>query len=89
MTGLVTTVLGADVLISDVKDFIPLIQENIRLNKSQLTNGKVEALEVDWRQFCQEEDPENAMPIDMELRSKLLNKLDYILVSDCIYYERK
>ena len=87
--GLAASLLNAkNVLITDMKDFVPLMEKNIIENKAVIGNRKVEALEVDWRQFCQEEDPENAFEIDGNLRSKLLQGFDVILVSDCIYYER-
>jgi len=65
------------------------MQKNVTENKKFIKTGKIEALEIDWRQFCQEEDPENALDIDGTLRSKLVKKFDYILVSDCIYYDRE
>lgn len=86
---MVSAVLGADVVITDMKEFVPLMKKNIEDNRDKMTGGSIEALEVDWRQFCQEEDPENALEIDGHLRAKLIKKFDIILVSDCIYYDRK
>ena len=64
-------------------------KKNIQENKKSLGSSNISGLELDWRQFCQEEDPENAIDIDGNLRAKLLQDFDVILVSDCIYYERE
>ena len=88
--GLAAALCGAEnVLITDMKDFIPLIEKNIQENKKSLGSMNITGLELDWRHFCQEEDPENAIEIDGNLRAKLLQGFDVILVSDCIYYERE
>ena len=88
LVGLAAAVLGAHAFVSDVAEFMPLMTKNIAENCKVLKGGRVEALEIDWRQFCQEEDAENALEVDPILRARLVEKFDYILISDCIYYER-
>lgn len=49
--GLVLAALGADVLLTDTVEHIPLLQHNIRINQeSGVIRSHVEALVLDWRE---------------------------------------
>uniref|UniRef100_A0A0L8FIC9 Protein-lysine methyltransferase METTL21D n=2 Tax=Octopus bimaculoides TaxID=37653 RepID=A0A0L8FIC9_OCTBM len=68
--GIVAATFGAHVYITDLDSYVPLMQENINVNKEH-TTGEIEAKTLNW-----------------ESSNFLCPGLDYILVSDCIYYSQ-
>ncbi|KAK7489222.1 hypothetical protein BaRGS_00019600 [Batillaria attramentaria] len=69
--GLVAASFGANVIVTDLPEFVPLMEFNIRANAEKL-RGKMEARPLTWGHTPSEDFP--ASP-------------DYILIADCIYYE--
>ena len=71
--GLVACALGANVMLTDLPEVVPLIQTNIDNNKNILS-GTVECFEWNWK------------AID-SCKHKFTNQIDMVLISDCIYYK--
>ncbi|GAB1606730.1 protein-lysine methyltransferase METTL21D-like [Argonauta hians] len=66
--GIVASTFGAQVYITDLESYVPLMHVNIEENREH-TTGSIEALTLDWQHS-----------------HFTCPNLDYILVSDCIYY---
>ncbi|EDV23494.1 uncharacterized protein TRIADDRAFT_58173 [Trichoplax adhaerens] len=71
IVGLCAAIIGANVVITDLPQFLPLMQLNIDNNKSSIHSGHIEASVLSWND-----------EID-----KLLPLPDYLIMSDVIYYE--
>ena len=69
--------------ITDLSDFIPLIERNKKQNLNCFKDENVQIAELDWKKYH-----DKNLSINGATTDPLYNK-DYILVSDCIYYERK
>ena len=68
-----TFVFRANVIISDLPEYLPLLNKNVDLNAKGL-RGKVRAETIVWGE-------------DGAKLRKSLGQVDVILVSDCVYYE--
>ena len=85
VSGLIAAHFGARVSITDTADFIPLIQKNIDQNKELVKSSPVYPFCLDWRYFDENEKLETPQDV-----TKMLElPFDLIILSDCIYYERK
>ena len=80
--GFVAATRGGRVTITDLSDFIPLIERNRKQN-NECFKEEINVLELDWMKYH-----EKNLSIHGATTDPLYN-MDYILVSDCIYYERK
>ncbi|CAG2111201.1 unnamed protein product [Medioppia subpectinata] len=77
--GIYAAALGSRrVLITDLPDCVPLMARNVALNR-HLVADKVVVAEFDWCQTNGTDQRFFTVPIDA---------IDYILVSDCLYYEQ-
>eukprot|EP00095_Tigriopus_kingsejongensis_P008412 maker-scaffold9_size846264-snap-gene-7.27 protein:Tk08412 transcript:maker-scaffold9_size846264-snap-gene-7.27-mRNA-1 annotation:"protein-lysine methyltransferase mettl21d-like" len=74
IVGLVAGALGARVVLSDLPEYIPLLEENIAKNRAHLPNA-VECRALTWGQSSE------------DLSKLIPSGVDFVLVSDCIYYE--
>ena len=63
------------VTLTDLPEYIPLLEKNVELNSGDISLGSIEAKVLRWGE---EEDTSE---------STLLRDTDLVLVSDCIYYE--
>ncbi|CAH1254402.1 METTL21A [Branchiostoma lanceolatum] len=70
IVGIMAGILGADVRITDLQQFVPLMELNIKENAERI-KGSVKASTLKWG--------EDITPF--------LPHPDYIIFSDCIYYE--
>lgn len=73
VVGIVAAALGANTVISDLPEYLPLLKTNIDLNRDVL-RGEIEAKKIVWGEDS------------LELKEEI-GKIDFILVSDCVYYE--
>ena len=78
VSGLVAAACGGSAVITDLADFIPLMNKNFEENKKSFSNSKVEILELDWKKI-----------FENNKITTIAKNPDYILISDCIYYKRK
>ena len=85
VSGLIAAHFGARVSITDTEDFVPLIEKNIEQNKELIKSSPVYAFCLDWRYF----DENEKLETPAEVSKKLELPFDMIILSDCIYYERK
>ncbi|XP_014218219.1 protein-lysine methyltransferase METTL21D-like [Copidosoma floridanum] len=71
--GLTAACLGANVVLTDLKDTLPMLEKNVKVNKDSLAGlgGTAEAQVLDWGKEV-----------------KLNSKYDIILLTDCVYYEK-
>ena len=81
--GFVAATRGGHVTITDLSDFIPLIERNKKQNLNCFKDENVQVAELDWKKYH-----DKNLSINGATTDPFYNK-DYILVSDCIYYERK
>lgn len=65
--GIVLALLGAKVILTDLKNLLPLIEENVKLNCKDLLDQKIFIKELEWG------------------KTKIDDKYDMIVASDCIY----
>lgn len=78
--GIWCATMGASVMLTDLQASIPLIKLNIEKNSSLLSNDQVQVESFDWL--------DQSVFQWQFLRWKPLDQIDYILMSDCIYYEQ-
>ncbi|KAK7092054.1 protein N-lysine methyltransferase METTL21D-like [Littorina saxatilis] len=69
--GLVAASMGADVTVTDLAEFVPLMEHNIKENATSLT-GKMHATTLTWGASISDGVP---------------SAPDLVLLADCIYYE--
>ncbi|GFR70526.1 protein-lysine methyltransferase METTL21D-like [Elysia marginata] len=75
--GVVAATLGANSVVTDLPELVPLMQHNIDKNKEKLI-GSCQAVPLSWGDTDQiKHIKEMLVPAG----------LDYILVADCVYYE--
>ncbi|XP_060073000.1 protein N-lysine methyltransferase METTL21D-like [Ylistrum balloti] len=67
--GVYAAVYGADVTVTDLPEFLPLMNLNINTNKHHIT-GTAVAQSLQWGE------------------ESLERTVDYVLMADCIYYEK-
>ncbi|RWS31587.1 protein-lysine methyltransferase METTL21D-like protein [Leptotrombidium deliense] len=81
--GLVASVLGCDVILTDIPSIVPLLETNIENNKDliALCGRKVVAHSWKWASF------DTFEQVLRCLESNTMS-LDYVFISDCIYYEQ-
>ncbi|BFZ21256.1 hypothetical protein BsWGS_24295 [Bradybaena similaris] len=77
VVGLVTACLGARTVVTDLPDFVPLMQHNISENKSKFT-GSCSAKSLTWGDKEQ---------MHVLKQSDFPNGADFIVLADCVYYE--
>jgi len=70
IVGLVAAVKGAKVIITDLEQFVPLMQMNVTQNASKLKDNRMQACALKWG-----DDLEN-----------FKDEYDFILMADLIYY---
>ena len=75
--GLMAAALGANVMVTDLSYCSDIMQRNVK-NNTHLVDNRVIVNEFDWSQT----DPQK-----QEFFGWSLDKIDLILVSDCVYYE--
>jgi len=85
VSGLIAAFFGARVSITDTSEFIPLIVKNIEQNKELIKLSPVYPFCLDWRYF----DYNEKLETPSDVTKKLELPFDIIILSDCIYYERK
>ena len=85
VSGLIAAYFGARVSITDTSEFIPLIEKNIEQNKELIKLSPVYPFCLDWRYF----DDNVKLETPSDVTKKLDLPFDIIILSDCIYYERK
>ncbi|CAG5131101.1 unnamed protein product [Candidula unifasciata] len=75
--GLVTACLGARAIVTDLPDFVPLMQYNITENKGKFT-GSCSAEPLRWGDREQ---------MSFLKQSDFPHGADFIVLADCVYYE--
>ncbi|CAL1538723.1 unnamed protein product [Lymnaea stagnalis] len=76
--GLTAAYLRARVVITDLPEFVPLLQHNITLNKNKL-KGSCTAMALPWG--------DKKCMTDIK-EAHFRSGVDYILLADCVYYEQ-
>jgi len=74
LVGIIAAMQGADTVITDMQEYIPLIQQNIDANQQYVVrnNGSAVATTLDWGNL-------------EEIQTKFNPPVDYILGSDIVY----
>lgn len=78
--GIWFAALGASVLLTDQEYNLELINMNIEKNSDLLDKKKISVKSFDWCDTSKYE--------WIFLQWKSINEIDYILISDCLYYEK-
>lgn len=76
LVGLVAAMLGSDVVLTDLRDCVPLMELNCRENACKL-RGSVHVAELDWTN----------RPADFRQKYCDGRNVDLLLMADVIYYE--
>ncbi|XP_052772866.1 protein N-lysine methyltransferase METTL21D-like [Mya arenaria] len=69
--GLLTASYGASTIITDLQDFVPLMNMNIETNKETFPDMDIKACELKW---------------GTSIDSQQFSNIDVVVVADCIYY---
>jgi len=75
--GLVAAALGGQVILTDLPEFLPLMQRNIDDNKSVIT-GSCSAKPLTWGENAQIQSIKDLLPA---------RGLDFLTIADCVYYD--
>ncbi|RWS06908.1 protein-lysine methyltransferase METTL21D-like protein [Dinothrombium tinctorium] len=84
LCGITAALLGCNVLLTDLPNLVPLLDENINRNKaivSQCNGGNIFARSWHWADV----DAIETVFADTGFHIK---SLDFVFISDCIYYEK-
>ncbi|XP_005094121.1 protein-lysine methyltransferase METTL21D [Aplysia californica] len=76
--GLVAAALGALTVVTDLPEFVPLMDHNVNYNKSVIAAGSCSAQPLVWGDSSQTQN----------LKEKFFPQgLDFVTIADCVYYE--